>query len=86
MHTARPVAQNQIVRRALHPVRDALAIAGDVGNLGQAAPKGVIRGSTRVSQLRDDIPRLAGEEDGFAIAWADVMAGANALLDKLERG
>lgn len=26
-----------------------------------------------------------GEEDGFALAWADVMAGAEALLDRLER-
>lgn len=26
-----------------------------------------------------------GEEGGFALAWADVMAGAEALLDRLER-
>ena len=26
-----------------------------------------------------------GEENGFAVAWDDVMAGANALLDRLER-
>jgi len=27
-----------------------------------------------------------GEEDGFVIAWADAMAGAEALLERLERG
>jgi protein-tyrosine phosphatase len=35
---------------------------------------------------QDVVDPYYGEEDGFAIAWADVMAGANALLDKLERG